>query len=87
MPGPPPFEASVGNARVPRERRQDTHGTASSSSGLVRLTPGPGASLPQDLAEDPICGPHARLQLYRLCGHVFNGQDHDYARSRQLASC
>ena len=46
MPGPPPFEAS-------RERKQDTHGTASSSSDLVRLPPGPGASLPQDLAEDP----------------------------------
>ena len=47
------FDASLGDARVPRERRQDTHGTSSSSSGLVRLTPGPGAALPQDRVEDP----------------------------------
>ena len=51
MPNPPTFDPSLGDAVVPRERRE-TPGT-SSSSGLVRLTPGPGASLPRDLTEDP----------------------------------
>ena len=51
-PSPPPFDASLGD-RVPRERRYEPSGASSSSSGLVRLTLGPGASLPQDLVEDP----------------------------------
>ena len=36
---------------VPHERRYETPGT-NSSSGLVRLTPGPNASLARDLAEN-----------------------------------
>ena len=52
MPNPPTFDPSLGDTVVPRERRYASPGT-SSSSGLVRLTPGPGASLPRYLTEDP----------------------------------
>ena len=67
MPSPPPFDASLGDARVPRERRQDTHGTSSSSSGFARLTLGPGASLPQDLVEDPSV---ARISVSSYTGYA-----------------
>ena len=51
MPSPPSFDPTRGDTVVPRERSA-TPG-ASSSSGPVRLTPGPGASLPTDLTEEP----------------------------------
>ena len=40
-------------ASAPRERRKGTQGTSNSSTGPLRLTPGPGASLCQDLTENP----------------------------------
>ena len=59
MLGPPKFDESLGDKRrdtpltlnlVPRERSHGSRG-ADSSSGPVRLTPGPCASLPPDLME------------------------------------
>ena len=62
MPGPPQFDSPIGDGGslsqcrgcgAPREQRQDTYGTSSSSAGPLRLTLGPGASLPPDLSEEP----------------------------------
>ena len=50
MPGPPTFDSTRGDTVVPRE--QSATPGATSSSGPVRLTPGPGASRPRDLAEE-----------------------------------
>ena len=75
MPGPPKFDESLGDRRrdtplalnlVPRERTHEASG-AGSSAGLVRLTPGPCASLPLDLAEDPLV---ANIVLSVYNGHV-----------------
>ena len=61
MLGPPTFDSALGDRRqetpltlnlVPHERTQESPGAAS-SSGPVRLTLGPCASLPHDLTEDP----------------------------------
>ena len=75
MPGPPKFYESKGDRRtdtpltlslVPRERTHDSPG-AGSSSGPVRLTPGPCATLPTDLTEDPLV---ARIVPTMYNGHV-----------------
>ena len=61
MLGPPKFDESLGDRRsdtplalnlVPRERTHESPGAAS-SSGPVRLTHGPCASVPPNLTEDP----------------------------------
>ena len=61
MPGPPRFDPAMGDRRagpppsinlVPRERTQDSPG-ASASTIPVRLSPGPCATLPPDVTEDP----------------------------------
>ena len=75
MLGPPKFDESKGDRRtdtsltlslVPRERTQESPG-AGSSSGPVRLTPGPCATLPTGLIEDPLV---ARIVPTRYNGHV-----------------
>ena len=63
--GPPPLPPSV--TLVPRERTQDIPGTGS-SSGPLRLTPGPCACLPPDLTDDPKV---ARIVPSTDKGHVF----------------
>ena len=75
MPGPPKFDESKGDRRtdtpltlslVPRERTHECPG-AGSSSGPVRLTPGPCATLPTGLTEDSL---GARIVPSRYNGHV-----------------
>jgi len=75
MHGPPKFDESKGDRRsdtpltlnlVPRERTHESLG-AGSSSGPVRLTPGPCATLPTDLTEDPLV---ARIVPSMYNGHV-----------------
>ena len=75
IPGPPKFDESKGDRRtdpslslslVPRERTRESLGVAS-SSGPVRLTPGPCATLPTGLIEDPLV---ARIVPSRYNGHV-----------------
>ena len=75
MPGPPKFDESKGDQRtdtsltlslVPRERTHESPG-AGSSAGPVRLTPGPCATLPTDLTEDPLV---ARIVPNKYNGHV-----------------
>jgi hypothetical protein len=75
MLGPPKFDESKGDRRtdtpltlslVPRERTHESLGVGS-SSGPVRLTPGPCATLPTDLTEDPMV---ARIVSTMYNGHV-----------------
>ena len=75
MLGPPKFDESKGDRRtdpslqlslVPRERTHESPGVAS-SSGPARLTPGPCATLPTSLIEDPLV---ARIVPSRYNGHV-----------------
>ena len=75
MLGPPKFDESKGDRRtdtpltlslVPRERTHESLGVGS-SSGPVRLTPGPCATLPTDLTEDPLV---ARIVPTMYNGHV-----------------
>ena len=85
-PNLPPFDASLGGARVPRDRRYANPGTPCSSSGLVRPTFDPGASLPQDLTEDPFV---AHMPASDYTGDVIMysmDKGHDDVRPKQLAS-
>ena len=75
MLGPPRFDVALGDRRtdtpltlnlVLREQTQESSGAAS-SSGPVRLTPGPCATLPLGLTEDPFV---ARIVPTRYNGHV-----------------
>ena len=75
MLGPPRFDESKGDRRtdtpltlslVPRERTHESPG-AGSSSGPVRVTPGPCATLPTDLTEDPL--------VARIVPTMYNGHD------------
>ena len=75
MHGPPKFDVARGDQRqeppltlnlVPRERTQESPGAAA-SSGPVRLTLGPGASLTFDLTEYPKV---ARMVPFTYKGHV-----------------
>ena len=84
MPGPPKFE-SKGDRRtdpslqlsiVPRERTHETPGVAA-SSGPVRLTPGPCATLPTGLTEDPLVARICTFQIQRTCHYVHRQQGHD----------
>ena len=84
MPGPPNFDESKGDRRtdtpltlslVPRERTHESCG-AGSSSGPVRLTPGPCASLPLDLAEDPL--------VAKIVPSVYNGHVIMYTKTKVM---
>ena len=75
MLGHPQFDQSRGDRRTdpslslslfPRERTRESPGAAS-SSGPVRLTPGPCATVPTGLTEDPLV---ARIVPTRYNGHV-----------------
>ena len=75
MLGPPKFDESKGDRRsdtplalnlVPRERTHESLGVGS-SSGPVRLTPGPCVTLPTDLTEDSLV---ARIVSTMYNGHV-----------------
>ena len=83
MPGPPSFDSTRGDTVVPRER-SDTPGD-SSSSGLVHLTPGPGAFPPRNLTEEPTV---AHIPDSDDSGYVImhsQKQDHDYELPKLLA--
>ena len=79
MPGPPRFDPALGGRRggpppalriVPRERTQDTLGSGSNSGPArptLRLSPGPCASLPLDLTDDPKV---AQIVPSAYTGHV-----------------
>ena len=83
---PPKFDESLGDRRrdtplalnlVPRERTHEASGVGS-SSGPVRLTPGPCASLPLDLAEDPL--------VAKIVPSVYNGHVIMYTNTKVMST-
>ena len=62
---------------VPRERTHESSGVGS-SSGPVRLTPSPCASLPLDLAEDPL--------VAKIVPSVYNGHAIMYTKTKVMST-